>query len=308
MFKNRGNGLRPQGMRLSQRLSLGGGPSPLGPIGGGMGAAGAARPYALGPRRPVVRTGTGVDTTLLTTPTGTTASYGTPSPPETGGPGPVPDGGRAHQNAARNDGRNAHGGRGSGREEPENPIEDPLYSGKGSGFKGIRRRMMQQAYANAQWAQPFERASLIDLINEANTDHFSQEGRAAFLAPRLEALSQAIDTARGRMVADQSARGIDESSYGAAASGALDHAAAVGRARLVGDLYDAEQNRQAQTKAQLGAALAAYRSGNVQAAQQIMRDIAEWKIQQQQLEAQQGNWWDSLGQLAGYGAMIGKYT
>jgi len=185
------------------------------------------------------------------------------------------------------------------------PAPPVLYSGKGSGAAGTRKRMMQLGLSNAYAAQGPMWDSINQLINQANTDHFSPEGRAAFLAPRMDAYNSMERQAQGAAVADQAGRGIDDSSYGGAVSGAIGSQFGAARAGAIGSLYDAEQQRQQQSQALLRDLLMGLQGRSSQQASSVADSITNFRMQQQQMD--QANQFDLNGLVSGLAGIGGAY-
>jgi len=183
------------------------------------------------------------------------------------------------------------------------PAPPLMYGGKGSGAAGTRKRMMQLGLSNAYAAQGPMWDSINQLINQANTDHFSPEGRAAFLAPRMDAYNSMERQAQGAAVADQAGRGIDDSSYGGAVSGAIGSQFGAARAGAIGSLYDAEQQRQQQSQALLRDLLMGLQGRSSQQASSVADSITNFRLQQQQLD--QANQFDINGLVSGIAGLGG---
>lgn len=179
-------------------------------------------------------------------------------------------------------------------------IGAPLYSGKGSGANGIRRRLMQLNYKNATDAQAPMWDAINDLIGQANTDRFSPEGRAQFLAPRMQAYDQQERAAQAGALRNQMGRGIDESSYGGNVAATIGSQFGAARAGAINDLYGAEEQRQMQNQALLRDVLMGLQGRSSQQAASVADSITNFRMQQQQLDAM-NNPWATIGGIIGGG-------
>ena len=220
-----------------------------------------------------------------------------------GGAGAANSGGPKTEEAAtaepRSDGR------------PQRPGAPPplFYRGKGSGAAGTRRRLMQLNLRNAFAAQGPLWDSIYTLMDQANTNHFSPEARAQFLAPRLEAINQTENMALGNLTRSLLSRGLDESSHAAAREGALLGQGVGNRASTINSLAAAEQTRQTQSQALLRDLLMSLQNKGSQQASSIADSITNFQLKQAELDAKNsfgiGDFFAALGGIGGAAARLG---
>lgn len=189
------------------------------------------------------------------------------------------------------------------REAPDNgsAMPAPRYTGKGSGASGVRKRLMQLNYYNAERAQEPMWAAIDDLISQANTSRFSPEGRAQFLAPRMQAYDQQERQAQGAALRNQLGRGLDESSYSGNVEATIGSQFGAARAGAINDLYGAEEQRQLQSQALLRDLLMGLQGRSSQQAASVANSITDYRMQQQQLDAM-NNPWATFGGILGSAA------
>ncbi len=117
-----------------------------------------------------------------------------------------------------------------------------------------RRRVRatgNQAAQNALMLNPALMGQLQALYERANTNRFSDQQRAAFLAPRQETVNRAFDSQRSRMYDEMAQRGLTDSSGAAHATGALYGRQAAALGNLNADLYQQEDARQREEQGRL---------------------------------------------------------
>ncbi len=208
-----------------------------------------------------------------------------------------------------------------GRPEVDFPLADSLTyyepkAGKGGqtqyrkrkgglNAKESSRLLMNLAASNAVQANTPMWDSIAWLRGQANEERFSPEGRAAFLAPRLETLEDAQDQALAEAQRDAAARGLDASSYGGAVEGTVRARGAEARSRLVGDLYSAEEERQAQAQALLRDFLSALQGRDTRQAADIAEAVRSLRLKEREIEAREdGSWLDALVGIGGTAANL----
>jgi hypothetical protein len=180
----------------------------------------------------------------------------------------------------------------------------PLYyGGKGSGAGGTRKRLMQLNLYNAYRSQGPMWQAIDDLVRQSQTDRFSPEERARFLAPRLQAYDQQERATQAGALRDQLGRGLDESSYGGNVAATIGSQFGAARAGAVNDLYSAEQARQLQSQALLRDLLMGLQGRSSQQAASVADSITNFQMQQAQLDAM-NNPWATLGSALGGGMSI----
>lgn len=226
--------------------------------------------------------GTGNPYAPTSRPPGTAAApaAGTPAPP----------------NAA--DWRGGGGQQTSGgpRREGDGPgYEDPDAEFNKRSPKALQRRLMRfgiRDYLRA--GSPFW-DSVTDLQNQANTNRFTDEGRAAFLAPRMQAITDQYQGASGQVAQNLADRGLADSSMQGLAQGALAGQAAAARAAATNDLYSAEDQRQRMDQAQLRDLMASMMGRSTQQAGSLANSAREQELQRMmQSQAQNGNFMQTL--------------
>ncbi|MGV3723217.1 MAG: hypothetical protein ACO1SX_20135 [Actinomycetota bacterium] len=186
----------------------------------------------------------------------------------------------------------------------------PLYyRGKGSGAGGTRRRLMQLNLHNAFETQGPLWNSIRTLVDQANTNRFSPEQRAQYLAPRMEAIGSMENAALGNLTRTTMGRGLDESSYGGAAEAAVLGQGVATRANAINGLAAAEEARQLQSQALLRDLLMNLQGKSSQQASSIADNITKFKMEQAALDAQNsfgfGDFFSALGGIGGSAARLG---
>lgn len=175
--------------------------------------------------------------------------------------------------------------------------------GKPLGVRPLQKQAARMYFANAAYANPYLRGLFQNALNAANDDRFSDEGRAAFLGQRNEAIHSGADRARAALAQDNYARGISDSSYdtlGRAGIAAAERNAVAGN---VSSLYGAEEGRQLQMQ-QMAQALGAQLSGQGQVAANIAGNVVNQQFAQSQFDAQQGDFWSDIASVLSGGAQL----
>lgn len=124
------------------------------------------------------------------------------------------------------------------------------------------------------------------LREQANTDTFGPDERAATVAPYQEQLDANYDRAEGDMLRSLAARGIDTSSFAAAAQGGLAGQRAGASAELFTKLREAEKMRQLQAQQQFRALLMSLINGGTQNAAAIQNQLFQQQLAKAQMDAQ----------------------
>lgn len=180
--------------------------------------------------------------------------------------------------------------------------------GKKLKTKQINKLLAQQSFQMRQAITPALIGQLNTLIGQANEDRFSPEERSAFLAPRLQALNEGYDLAEGALDRNLSNRGLDTSSAAVSQFANLGARRASGRADLINDLFQTEEQRQQMSQAQARDFLAALFGGVSNQAGNAANSAMQQKFMEAQLEAMQSDpFSDILGGLLGLGgAFLGR--
>lgn len=156
---------------------------------------------------------------------------------------------------------------------------------------GMRKRAFQQLLG---YGPQFEQIMAM-LMQQTDPENL-----APAYASQRERLMDYFDRAQGQLGTTMAQRGLSDSSYGAAAEGALagDEASAMGG--LTGEIYERAQALQRYLPELY---LKMYGLGGGLAGQHVQDRLAR-----EALEAQQGSIWEDLiGALAGAGAAYGQY-
>jgi hypothetical protein len=161
--------------------------------------------------------------------------------------------------------------------------------------------MMQLGMYNAFQSQGPMWEAINGLVRQAQTDRFSPEGRAQFLAPRLQAYNQQERQAQGTALRSQLGRGLDESSYSGNVEAAIGSQFGAARAGAINELYGAEEQRQLQSQALLRDLLMGLQGRSSQQAASVANSITDYRMQQQQLDAM-NNPWATVGGIVGSAA------
>lgn len=168
---------------------------------------------------------------------------------------------------------------------------------------------MQLNLHNAYESQGHLWDSIRTLVDQANTNRFSPEQRAQYLAPRMEAIDKAENAALGGLTRTLVGRGLDESSFGGAAEGAILGQGVGTRTNAIGGLAAAEEGRQLQSQAMLRDLLMNLQGRSSQQASSIADSITNFRMQQAALDAQNsfgfGDFFSALGGLGGAAARLG---
>ncbi len=106
------------------------------------------------------------------------------------------------------------------------------------------RRLARYFEQSVHGALPHQRDALGQLAGQANQSRMSEEGRAAFLAPRLGAIDQAYARAGGYLDRNLAQRGMDTSSAAVQGWSGLEGARAAARGNTINSLFATEDQRQ----------------------------------------------------------------
>lgn len=121
-------------------------------------------------------------------------------------------------------------------------------------------------------------------------------GQARFLAPRREQAEAWRESARGELARGMAARGIEDSSYAAAAAGGLESDFAQGMAGLNAQWGDQAQARHDMLNDLYTRLVEARRSGDAQLIQAALNDLSQFRLQMKQLEMANQTDWGAIAQ------------
>lgn len=169
------------------------------------------------------------------------------------------------------------------------------------GSRNMLRKLRTLQVQLARLGYPGLLEAIGQLNEQANTDRFSPEERASFLAPYLERFDDEETRAWGDLQRSLAERGLDTSSFGAAVQGSLASQSAGQRAGIVRELFERERQRQLQAQQMRREFLAALLSGSTQRAAALGRQLFDQRITQEQLN--QANDFD-LGSLLNAGLQL----
>lgn len=154
------------------------------------------------------------------------------------------------------------------------------------GSRRMIHRLRQLQTQLARLGYPHLVQQLGVLAEQANTDHFSPEERASFLAPYMERLSEDQQRAEGSLNRSLAERGLTDSSFGAAATGGLAAQGAGFRSDLVNRLHAQEQQRQLMAQMQFREFLQSLINGGTQNAASLQNQLAQQQLARQQMQQQ----------------------
>lgn len=183
------------------------------------------------------------------------------------------------------------------------PGADPYWGNGKGGAKGTRKALMRLGAGNAFWSNPYWRDSITQLMQQANTNRMDPSQAGSFLAPRLEALNDSMDLARGNLDRSLAARGLESSSGSVGASEALELSGGAQRAGMINGLRDLEDQRQQSAQAQLRAILGGMMGQGAAMGSGIAGQIASENLQREMMDQQGG--FDFGDLFSGLGGMAG---
>ena len=185
------------------------------------------------------------------------------------------------------------------------PLVEKMPKGTGIGAKASKRWMLNLATSNAMRANRPLWDAVGWLQQQANTERFSPEERARYLGPRMDMLDRSYAQAESGLDRTLAERGLESSSGAVSAYADLAGRRAQGRAGMRVGLADKEEARQAKAQALLRDFLAALQDKNTKQAASVANDIQDYRLQKQELEAQEGGLFEDV--MGGIGSLASIY-
>lgn len=227
----------------------------------------------------------------------------TPPPAAMSAPSGVQGNAMAMAMAARNRGGGGNDNQGGGNNgERGNPYEDWMRGWDPKNPKQWQKYMMRmnlRDYARAYgplWEQ------INDLRNQANTDRFSDEERAQFLAPYMQNIEQQTGIAQSGLDQAMGERGLTDSSANALGQSNILARAAQARSGAVQDLFQSEEARKQLAQQQLMSQLQSISGRGMGGASDFANVISQLRQQamlQQRAQPDSNIFGDLFGGLGG---------